>query len=202
RPAAAARAGGQPGRPPRRARRSGGCRARVARRRGRREAAGAGRPRDPGGAAGHRAVSGPPPRGRVILVGAGPGDPDLVTLRGAARRRGADVLVHASLVPRELLELAPPRAERIDVGKRGHDAPTRIQEEISALLVERAAAGKTVVRLKGGDPFVYGRGGEEASACRRAGIPFEVVPGVTTALAVPAFAGIPVTDRRHAASLA
>ena len=147
-------------------------------------------------------MSASPPRGRVILVGAGPGDPDLLTLRGAEALRRAEVVVHDSLAPRELLDLAPPEAERIDVGKRGHDAPTRAQEEISALLVARAQAGKTVVRLKGGDPFVYGRGGEEASACRRAGIPFEVVPGVTAALAVPAFAGIPVTDRRHAASFA
>src|SRR5690606_31114554 len=86
--------------------------------------------------------------------------------------------------------------------KRGHQPPTRAQAEISALLVAHARAGRTVVRLKGGDPFVYGRGGEEASACRAAGIPFEVVPGVTSALAGPAFAGIPVTDRRHAASFA
>ena len=140
--------------------------------------------------------------GRVILVGAGPGDPDLITLRGAEALRSADVVVHDALVPRELLELAPPAAERIDVGKRGHGDPTRAQQEIQALLVARAREGKTVVRLKGGDPFVYGRGGEEASACRCAGIPFEVVPGVTAALAVPAFAGIPVTDRRHAASFA
>jgi len=140
--------------------------------------------------------------GRVILVGAGPGDPDLITVRGADALSRADVVVHDSLAAPELLELASPHAERIDVGKRGHDDPTRAQGEISELLVARAQAGKLVVRLKGGDPFVYGRGGEEASACRRAGIPFEVVPGVTAALAVPAFAGIPITDRRHAASFA
>ena len=141
-------------------------------------------------------------RGRVILVGAGPGDPDLITLRGAQALARADVVVHDSLAAPELLDLAPPHAERIDVGKRGHEDPTRAQQEISALLVARALAGSTVVRLKGGDPFVYGRGGEEASACRAAGVPFEVVPGITSALAAPAFAGIPVTDRRHAASFA
>jgi uroporphyrinogen III methyltransferase/synthase len=141
-------------------------------------------------------------RGRVILVGAGPGDPDLITLRGAEALRRADVVVYDSLVPRELLALAPPDAERIDVGKRSHDAVVHTQGEIDALLVERARAGRLVVRLKGGDPFVFGRGGEEASACRAAGVPFEVVPGVTAALAAPAFAGIPVTDRRHAASFA
>jgi len=141
-------------------------------------------------------------RGRVILVGAGPGDPDLITVRGAEVLRRADVVVYDSLVDRALLDLAPPEAERIDVGKRGHEAPTRAQAEIEALLVARAREGRTVVRLKGGDPFVYGRGGEEGSACRAAGIPFEVVPGITAALAGPAFAGIPVTDRRHGASFA
>src|SRR5690606_31934552 len=86
--------------------------------------------------------------------------------------------------------------------KRGHEDPTRAQQEIHALLVARARAGLRVVRLKGGDPFVYGRGGEEATACREAGVPFEVIPGVTSALAGPAFAGIPITDRRHSASFA
>jgi uroporphyrinogen III methyltransferase/synthase len=140
--------------------------------------------------------------GRVVLLGAGPGDPDLLTLRGAALLRNADVVVYDSLVARELLDLAPAHAERVDVGKRSHDAVTGTQEEIQRLLVERARAGKLVVRLKGGDPFVFGRGGEEASACRAAGVAFEVVPGVTSALAAPAFAGIPLTDRRHAASFA
>jgi uroporphyrinogen III methyltransferase / synthase len=151
-----------------------------------------------------RSAGTPPSRGagRVILVGAGPGDPDLITRRGAAALGRADVVVYDSLVARELLELAPPDAERIDVGKRSHDAPTRSQDEINALLVRLARAGRCVVRLKGGDPFVFGRGGEEASACRAAGIPFEVVPGVTSALAAAAAAGIPVTDRRHAASFA
>ena len=140
--------------------------------------------------------------GRVLLVGAGPGDPDLITVRGAAALRRADVVIHDTLSSRELLDLAPAAAERIDVGKRGHDAPTRSQGEINALLVARARAGHLVVRLKGGDPFLYGRGGEEASACRAAGVPFAVVPGVSAALAAPAAAGIPVTDRRYSASLA
>ncbi|HBZ71644.1 MAG TPA: uroporphyrinogen-III C-methyltransferase [Deltaproteobacteria bacterium] len=138
--------------------------------------------------------------GRVVLVGAGPGDPDLITLRGAAALRSADAVVHDALVSAGLLALAPPEAQRINVGKRGHDEPTLAQEETNALLVRLAQEGKTVVRLKGGDPFVFGRGGEEASALARAGIPFEVVPGVSAAIGVPALAGIPVTDRRHAAS--
>jgi uroporphyrinogen III methyltransferase/synthase len=138
----------------------------------------------------------------VVLLGAGPGDPDLLTVRGAKLLRSADVVVYDSLVARELLDLAPAQAERIDVGKRSHDAVTGSQEEIQSLLVERARRGLLVVRLKGGDPFVFGRGGEEASACRAAGVAFELVPGVTSALAAPAFAGIPVTDRRHAASFA
>ncbi len=139
--------------------------------------------------------------GRVSLVGAGPGDPDLVTLRGARRLAEADVVVYDSLASRALLALAT-RAECIDVGRRGHEEPARTQEQISALLVERARAGQRVVRLKGGDPFVFGRGGEEASACRAAGVRFEVVPGVSSAIGALAYAGIPVTDRRHAASFA
>jgi len=138
----------------------------------------------------------------VVLVGAGPGAPDLVTVRGLAALRAADVVVFDSLAPRELLEEAPAAAERIDVGKRGHTDPPRSQEEINQLLVEHARAGRCVVRLKGGDPFVFGRGGEEASACARAGVPFEVVPGVSSPIGVLAYAGIPVTDRRHAASFA
>ncbi len=140
--------------------------------------------------------------GRVILVGAGPGDPELLTLRGAAALGRADVVVYDALAPAALLDLAPPEAERVNVGKRGHDAPTKSQADIEALLVARALAGRTVVRLKGGDPFVFGRGGEELSACRRAGVPVEVVPGVSSAFAAPAYAGIPLTDRRHAASFA
>jgi len=143
-----------------------------------------------------------PEVGRVVLVGAGPGDPDLITIRGAKALERADVVLYDQLATDDLLDLAPARAERINVGKRGHEAPTRSQEEINALLVERALAGRVVVRLKGGDPFVFGRGGEELSACAAAGIPFEVVPGVTSATAAAAYAGIPLTDRRHAASFA
>jgi uroporphyrinogen III methyltransferase/synthase len=138
----------------------------------------------------------------VFLVGAGPGDPDLITLRGAEVLRRADVVVYDALASPELLDLAPEDAERVNVGRRGHDEPTRSQEEINALVLRHARAGRSVVRLKGGDPLVFGRGGEEASACRAAGIPFEIVPGVSSAIAALAYAGIPVTDRRHAASFA
>jgi uroporphyrinogen III methyltransferase/synthase len=140
--------------------------------------------------------------GKVILVGAGPGAPDLITVRGAEALRRADAVVYDALASKTLLDLAPPNALRIDVGKRGHDAPTRTQEETTALLLRLAAEGRTVVRLKGGDPYVFGRGGEEASACAEAGIPFEVVPGVSAIFGALAFAGIPITDRRHGASFA
>ena len=140
--------------------------------------------------------------GKVILVGAGPGAPDLITVRGADALRRADAVVYDALASKALLDLAPPEALRIDVGKRGHDAPTRTQEETTALLLRLAAEGRTVVRLKGGDPYVFGRGGEEASACAEAGIPFEVVPGVSAIFGALAFAGIPITDRRHGASFA
>lgn len=141
-------------------------------------------------------------RGKVTLVGAGPGAPDLITLRGLAALREADVVVYDSLAQPALLDEAPALAERIDVGRRGHEEPTRTQEDISKLLVERARAGLRVVRLKGGDPYVFGRGGEEGSACAAAGVAFEVVPGVSAAVAVPSYAGIPLTDRRYAASFA
>ncbi len=140
-------------------------------------------------------------KGRVILVGAGPGDPELLTRRAERALREADAVVYDALAPSELLALAP-GAELYNVGKRGHDAPTRSQPETNALLVRLAREGKTVVRLKGGDPFVFGRGGEEASACVEAGVPFEVVPGISSVIGALAYAGIPVTDRRHAASFA
>ncbi|MDQ1395543.1 MAG: uroporphyrinogen methyltransferase / synthase, partial [Acidimicrobiaceae bacterium] len=129
----------------------------------------------------------------VYLVGAGPGDPGLLTVRGAEVLARADVVVHDRLAEASLLELAPADAERIDVGK-APGGPVQ-QEEINALLVRRGRAGAEVVRLKGGDPFVFGRGGEEAVALAAAGVPFEIVPGVTSAIAVPAYAGIPVTHR-------
>ena len=130
----------------------------------------------------------------VFLVGAGPGDPGLLTRRGEELLRGADVVVFDRLASRVLLDLAPVEAERIDVGKApGRAAMT--QDEINAVLVDRGGKGLAVVRLKGGDPFVFGRGGEEAEALIAAGVPFEVVPGVTSAIAAPAYAGIPVTHR-------
>jgi uroporphyrinogen III methyltransferase/synthase len=141
-------------------------------------------------------------RGRVALVGAGPGAPDLITVRGARLLAEADVVVYDALAAESLLGLAPEAAERIDVGRRGHSEPVRTQEDISALLVRFAREEKRVVRLKGGDPYVFGRGGEEAAACRAAGVAFEVVPGVSSAIGALAHAGIPVTDRRYAASFA
>jgi uroporphyrin-III C-methyltransferase len=139
--------------------------------------------------------------GRVILVGAGPGDPKLITVRGAEALAVADVVVFDRLAAPALLDLAPPDAERVYVGKEPGRAATP-QEAIARLLVERARAGRTVVRLKGGDAFVFGRGGEEVLACADAGVPVEVVPGVTSALAAPASIGVPVTHRDVARSVA
>lgn len=131
--------------------------------------------------------------GIVYLVGAGPGDPGLLTLRGRECIEAADVIVYDRLVAAELLALARPDAETVYAGKGRGQAMT--QEGINALLVGLAAAGRVVCRLKGGDPFVFGRGGEEAEALVRAGLPFEVVPGVTSAIAAAAYAGIPITHR-------
>lgn len=140
-----------------------------------------------------------PRAGRVILVGAGPGAPDLVTLRGARALAAADVIVHDRLGTEEILARVPQGAELIDVGKKPDHHPVP-QEQINAILIEHARAGKTVVRLKGGDPFVLGRGGEEVQACALAGVPVEVVPGLTSAVSGPASALIPVTHRGTAAS--
>ena len=138
--------------------------------------------------------------GTVALVGAGPGDPGLMTVRGLELLRRAQVVVYDRLVHPSLLAEAP-RARRIFAGKEsGHHALP--QERINALLIMHAKRGRRVVRLKGGDPFVFGRGGEEAEALAAAGIPFEIVPGVSSALAVPAYAGIPVTHRGVASSFA
>ena len=134
-------------------------------------------------------------RGKVYLVGAGPGDPGLITVRGLQCLREAQVVLYDRLVDKRLLGEASPEAELLDVGKaRGfHKEP---QQGINQLMVEKATEGKRVVRLKGGDPFIFGRGGEEAEALARAGVPFEVVPGITSAIAAPAYAGIPLTHRR------
>jgi uroporphyrin-III C-methyltransferase/precorrin-2 dehydrogenase/sirohydrochlorin ferrochelatase len=146
----------------------------------------------------HRPVPGP---GRVALVGGGPGDPGLITVRGRRLLAEADVVVVDRLAPRELLDRLPPGVEVVDVGKAPHGAGPS-QPEVSALLVDRARRGLRVVRLKGGDPFVLGRGGEEVLACVEAGVPVEVVAGVSSVLAGPAAAGIPVTHRGVAADFA
>jgi uroporphyrinogen III methyltransferase/synthase len=138
--------------------------------------------------------------GIVYLVGAGPGDPGLLTMRGYECLQKADLVVHDRLANQQLLAYAP-RAEIIDVGKKPDHHPVP-QERINAILVDEAKKGKIVVRLKGGDPFVFGRGGEEALALVEANIQFEIVPGITSAIAVPAYAGIPVTQRGTACSVA
>jgi uroporphyrinogen III methyltransferase / synthase len=136
--------------------------------------------------------------GKVYLVGAGPGAPDLITLRAAAVMRRAEVVVHDYLVSPEVLTLAPADAELVFAGKKGGGSHEFDQSEINSILIGRARVGKIVVRLKGGDPFIFGRGGEEAAALAAAQIPFEIVPGITSAIAAPAFAGIPLTHREHA----
>jgi uroporphyrin-III C-methyltransferase/precorrin-2 dehydrogenase/sirohydrochlorin ferrochelatase len=137
-------------------------------------------------------------RGFVSLVGAGPGDPELLTVKALRRLEEADLVLHDALVSRDVLSLCP-RALVLDVGKRARRASTS-QASIERLLVAAARRGKRVVRLKGGDPFVFGRGGEEAIALARAGVPFEIVPGITSAVAVPALSGIPLTHRGVASS--
>ena len=132
--------------------------------------------------------------GIVYIVGGGPGDPGLITVKGLDCLRRADVVLYDRLVSQELLTEAPACAEMIDVGKEPK-RHRRSQDEINTLLIEKAHEGKIVVRLKGGDPFVFGRGGEECQVLAEAGIRYEVVPGVSSAIAVPAYAGIPVTHR-------
>jgi uroporphyrinogen III methyltransferase/synthase len=139
-------------------------------------------------------------KGIVYLIGAGPGDTGLITVKGAACVAKADVVVYDYLAATALLKSARPDAEMIYVGKKGGDH-TLAQEGINALLVEKARAGHTVARLKGGDPFIFGRGGEEAEALIENGLDFEIVPGVTSAVAAPAYAGIPLTHRRFTSTV-
>lgn len=139
--------------------------------------------------------------GKVYLVGAGPGDPDLITVKAARCLAQADTVVYDFLANPELLALAPQGADMIYVGKKGGDH-TMTQDKINELLCTLAQNGKTVVRLKGGDPYVFGRGGEEATALDDLGLDFEVVPGITSAVAAASYAGIPVTDRRHTTEVA
>lgn len=135
----------------------------------------------------------------VYLVGAGPGDPGLITVKGAKLLSQAEVVVHDRLVSPDLLDLAPEACEMISAAKEPRK-PTMTQDEINALLVDRGRTGRCVVRLKGGDPCVFARGGEEAAALIDAGVSFEIVPGITSAIAAPAYAGIPVTLRHEALS--
>lgn len=146
----------------------------------------------------------PNPTGFVSLVGAGPGDPDLLTVKGLRLLQRADVVAYDRLANPVLLKECRLDAELIFVGKHGDNPlhPSVPQEAINALLIAKAKEGKGVVRLKGGDPFIFGRGGEEALELARAGVPFEVVPGISSAVAAPAYAGIPVTHRHVSASVA
>ena len=138
---------------------------------------------------------------KVFLVGAGPGDPGLITVKGLECIRNADVIIYDYLASPRLLGNAGKDAEIIYVGKKGGEH-TLSQEKINDLIVDKAKSGLTVARLKGGDPFIFGRGAEEAEVLIKAGIPFEIVPGVTSAIAAPAYAGIPLTHRKYTSTLA
>ena len=139
-------------------------------------------------------------RGTVYIVGAGPGDPGLITVRGMQLLGSADVVIYDRLVGNRLIEMAKNDADLIDVGKIPGEDLNR-QQDINGILLNRAKIGQSVVRLKGGDPLVFGRGSEEAEVLSREGIPFEIVPGITSAIAAPAYAGIPVTHRGLASSV-
>ncbi|MDY6837777.1 MAG: uroporphyrinogen-III C-methyltransferase [Thermodesulfobacteriota bacterium] len=138
--------------------------------------------------------------GKAYLVGAGPGDPDLITVKGMECLKKADVIIYDHLASSKLLKHAREDAETLYVGKE-QGAHTLPQDQMNKLLVQKAMEGHTVVRLKGGHPFIFGRGGEEAEALAKAGVPFEIVPGITSAIAAPSYAGIPLTDRRYTASV-
>ncbi|MEO1146589.1 MAG: uroporphyrinogen-III C-methyltransferase [Cyanobacteria bacterium J06638_22] len=138
--------------------------------------------------------------GKVYLVGAGPGDPGLFTLKGKTLLEHADVVVYDALVSPEILAMCNPRAEQINAGKR-RGRHSMVQNDTTQLLIEKAKHHAIVVRLKGGDPFVFGRGGEEMQDLRRANIPVEVVPGITAGIAAPAYAGIPLTHRAYSSSV-
>ena len=139
--------------------------------------------------------------GKVYIVGAGPGDPELITIKAARLIRSADVILYDRLVSEETISLAKEGCKLIYVGKHPGESSTT-QERINEMLVEKAQEGGSIVRLKGGDPFLFGRGGEEAQVLSREGISYEVVPGITSAISVPAYAGIPVTQRHIASSVA
>ena len=141
-------------------------------------------------------------KGKVYLIGAGPGDPGLLTTKAREILARADVIVYDRLIARQILRGLPKRIVKVYVGKRSGNHSIPGQDAIPRILVTNAEKGRLVVRLKGGDPFLFGRGGEEVQKLREAGIDFEVVPGITSALAVPAYAGIPVTHRKYASSVA
>lgn len=138
--------------------------------------------------------------GKVYLVGAGPGDPGLMTIKGKTLLEHADVVIYDALVSSPILQMINPQAERIDAGKR-RGRHSKLQDETNQLLIKKAQTHAVVVRLKGGDPFVFGRGGEEMEALIQAGIAVEVIPGVTSGIAAPAYAGIPVTHRDYSSSV-
>ena len=139
--------------------------------------------------------------GRVFICGAGPGDPKLITLRAMELLKTCDVVLYDRLVGKEIIDQIPPSAEKVYVGRTVGD-PTTHQDSTNALMVRYAKKGKSVLRLKGGDPFIYGRGAEEAGYLTERGVEFEIVPGITSAIASPAYAGIPLTHRRYSSSVA